>query len=154
MIKRRPLGVTLWGGVLTVTGGLTMLILFLEILISVNMKGLASLSISSLHALGGFCLYAAFPFFVYLTGIGLFLLRPWARRAMLHVIPFFLFFFLFNIGCYIVQSAWHRKLDLSTIYQIQPEVFSKLFFLFLLLTASWNIYFRNPQVVRYFQTID
>ena len=153
MINRRPLGVTLWGGLLTVTGGISLLVLFLEMLITISLAGLQAVLITSVHSFAGFCLYGAIPVIFYLTGIGLFLLRPWARRAMLFIIPVLTFIFFIHIGCHLVQSAWRRPWTFGDMLLYHPDIFFRLFLIFIIVVSGWIFYFRRPEIAALFRPL-
>lgn len=77
MIKRRPVGLTILGGLLTFIGSFTSLVIFIEMVDSLVAFGFDSILITSGAAFGGFFIYGLMPIILYSTGIGLLMSRPW-----------------------------------------------------------------------------
>ena len=87
MAAQRTIGITILGGIFIFVGGLTTLFIFFELVDSVNRYGLESLTIKSFEAFRGFFAFAILPMVIYSTGIGILLLRSWARRITVYFIP-------------------------------------------------------------------
>ncbi len=147
---KRPLGVTIWAGIFSVTGGIALLILFVEILINISYAGIHSLFIINASSLVGFLLYAAIPIVFYMNGIGLFLLRPWARPMTLFVQPFLIWTFLFNISCHIGQIRLQSPVDLLMAPAQNPNLFLSLIMAGGLIVSLLITYFIRPQIAQYF----
>ena len=150
MNLKRPLGVTLWGGFFTVIGGIALLVLFIEILICISNSGIQPLFIVNLQSLLGFFLYAVIPIIFYITGIGLFLLRPWARKMIFFVNPLLIWSYLVNIGCHISQTRLYRPVDLIMAPGQNPQLFLPIIFICGILIFSTILYFIKPEISRYF----
>jgi len=150
MSLKRPLGVTLWGGVFTVTGGIAILVLLVEILIKISNSGLNSIMIVNLESLLGFFVYAIIPVIFYITGMGLFLLKPWARRLIFFVNPPLIWVYLINIGCHLSRTRLYDPVDLIIVPGQYPQFFLPIFFISGILIFSSIFYFSKPEISRYF----
>ena len=150
MALKRPLGVTLWGIFFTLTGGVSLLVLLVEILIYVGNSGFQSLLIINLQGLMGFFLYAVIPVFFYTLGMGLFLLRPWARLLLIFVNPVLLQAYLINIGCHISKVPLYGPVDLLMIPGRYPQLFMPILFIGAVLILSSILYFTKREISRYF----
>ena len=102
---------------MTVVGGLASIFIFFEIIDSWRIFGLNSIYISNFLSFMGFILYGGTPIVLYVTGVGLWLLRPWARSLTLIFLPILLFVFMFNFACNVArkETAMYEALAIDLL---------------------------------------
>lgn len=152
MPLKKPLGVTIFASLLTVIGGFTSVVIFIELIDSIRFFGAASIGISSIISFFGFIIFAITPVLLYASGVGLFLSQPWAWKAVVYFLPVLLFFFFANLA---YGVAWERSvlLDPSPVEVIfeNTDVFVNVFFRYAVLVLPVIYYFTRPVVVLYFE---
>lgn len=94
MPVRRSWGITILGIFFIFIGGITVLTILFEVIDSLGRFGPSSIAVNSPDALRGFFIFFGLPVIIYTAGIGMLLLRSWARRLVLYVIPLSTLLFL------------------------------------------------------------
>ncbi len=146
MAGRRPFGVLVIAAVFVFLGGWSMVVLVFAMIDSVRFFGLPSLAIPNLPAALGFLLFGVVPVVFYATGMGLFLRRPWARSAVLFVIPAALFLLLLHFAARMAATAsWA-----GAGRPVPPEIFLQFFLRYLALVLPLTYYFTRRGVKSYF----
>lgn len=140
----RPLGVTIIAGLLTLVGGFFSFFVFLAVVDSLRLFGFSSILIYSSSSFLGFLLYGALPVLFYITGIGLFQLRPWARQSISYFIPLIMLIWLWNLAYKLTYEQSSGPLP-QTAHK-GPEVFLGLFMIHLFFTIFLNWYFSRPSI--------
>ncbi|MCK5215912.1 MAG: hypothetical protein KAR05_11245 [Candidatus Omnitrophica bacterium] len=155
MIKRRPLGIILVAAACTIIGGFGILVVFVEALDSIRFYGAGSLRIIDFYSFAGFLIYAAGPVLSYMTGMGLFNLRPWAHFSVLNIIPVILFFWFINIACKEASQAmgWFGA-PIGNLLMEQFSIFLKRIFHFLLISIPLRVYFSRLIIYDFFLEIE
>jgi len=121
--ESRPIGVTIFGSVLVFLGGLASFIVLLEIFDSVNIYGIDAIAIISSNSFRGFLVFAMVPVMLYSAGLGILLLRSWARKVAVFLIPFLAVAFFMtkqNFIVWILIIAW-------LVYYFNQKHVKKLF---------------------------
>lgn len=152
MIKQRPLGISIVGGLLTVIGGFASLVIFIEMIDSLASFGFGSILISSISSFGGFLLYGLVPILFYSTGIGLLMSRPWARWSLVFVIPPLTFVFGFHMACHVArrESAVYGAMAVELVFS-HFGIFANMFFRLALIFIPLLFYVHRPLVSAYFE---
>lgn len=142
---KRPIGLNIIAGGLTVIGGFTSVLVFLAVLDSMRLNGIASILVYSPSSLLGFLLYGALPVLFYSTGLGLFQFRPWARKSVLVLIPLISFGWIWNIS---YKMTYEEVITEHSVLLVKggPEMFLGLFSLYFLLFIPIFLYFSRPSV--------
>ena len=152
MNKRRPFGVAVLGGLMTVIGGFSTLVVFIEFIDSLRMYGFPSILINSFDALMGFFIYGTFPILFYTAGIGVITGRRWAWRAVVFAVPVIMSFYFFNLACNLSRGHLGRyDLGPQELFDIVPEIFFSVFLRYLLLFGPLVFYFLQPDVQEFFR---
>lgn len=140
------------GGLMTVIGGFSTLVMFIEFLDSLRLFGPTSVLVNSPASLAGFLLYGTLPILFYTAGIGLITGRPWAWRAVVFIIPVIMLFYFFNFACNLTRHQLGTyDGNPSELFAAAPEVFFSVFLRYLLLFGPLIFYFHQPNVTRFFQ---
>lgn len=149
---KRPLGVTVLAGILTFVGGLSSVIIFIEMIDSIRFFGFESIGISSLSSLLGLIIFGGTPVLLYSAGVGLFLSQAWARVAVQIVIPLLLFAYFFNLALTIAyQNTLLWSPSFWDILGEQSDVFFNILFRYTILIGPLIYYFSHPRIVEYFR---
>lgn len=90
----RSFGVTVLGVFFIFIGGITVLTILFEVIDSWGRYGVSSIAINSPDAARGFFVFFGLPLVIYTAGIAMLLLRTWARKLVLYVIPLTTLLFL------------------------------------------------------------
>jgi hypothetical protein len=152
MRKRRPVGITVIGAVLTFIGGFSSLVIFIEMIDSMATYGFFSVMITSPAALIGFLIYGLIPIIFYSTGIGLFTSRPWARQSLIFIIPALVMIFGFHMACNAAKrhSGMYHAMAIELLFSNFP-LFLNMFFRLSLLLLPSIIYANRPNIVNFFK---
>ena len=136
---------------MTVVGGLASIFIFFEIIDSWRIFGLNSIYISNFLSFMGFILYGGTPIVLYVTGVGLWLLRPWARSLTLIFLPILLFVFMFNFACNVArkETAMYEALAIDLLIG-QFGTFFDIFLKYFLFLIVLFIYFNRPKIIDVF----
>lgn len=149
---KRPLGVTLIGGFLTLVGAFGSLVILIEMIDSMTAFGLNTVLISSPRSLMGFILYGGTPILFYATGIGLFLAQPWARTSVLLYIPVLGLLFFFHLALNLARIV--ADLYAAPVWLVlwkNPGIFMNVFVRYAFLVGPVIWYFRKREMTEYFQ---
>jgi len=151
MPLKKPLGIPIFAGVLTVAGGFTSVIIFIELIDSIRFYGTSSIGISSFVSLFGFMIFAITPVILYSSGVGLFLSQYWSWQAVVYVLPALLFGFFGNLA---YRMAWETSVlleptPLDIIFE-NTDIFVNVFMRYIVLVAPALYYFTRPVVKLYF----
>lgn len=148
---KRPLGLTIIAGLVTLLGGTITLSLGFEVINAVRFSGLYGVSIGNPDALTGFLLYGLLPVLFYALGIGLYLGRYWAYGFVFKIFPFLFFLFLVSSFASVVRMRMYGSVGFFRLLFLRPQII--FWALFLSLCIVWPIlnYLKLPYVERYFQ---
>jgi hypothetical protein len=125
MEQKRSISLTILGGIFVFAGGSVTFIILLDVFYSVSRFGFKTVAITNLETFRGFLIFAVMPIIIYTTGIGILLLRSWARKIVVYIIPLVVLFLL----------------------SFDSRVTSWLFFTCLLI-----VYFRRPSIRKQFNS--
>lgn len=155
MPTQKPLGIYIFGGLFTFIGGVTTLLLIIDIIDSLRFAGFDSILINNYDSFAGFLLYGCTPILFYFSGVGLFMSRKWARKLTIFTIPILTGFLSINMASHIAQSqvSTHYS-DFFTLLFNNLHIFFTLFFIYLLINLPLLIYFNNLKIILYFEKIE
>ncbi len=154
MALPQPRGIKFWGGVLILYGGFSSLLTALELFESIRFYGFDSILVMSPAGLAGFVIYGFTPVSLYVTGVGLFMSRPWARRMTLIVLPLLLAFFFLNQAMHVARLLAEGPLSSLELFSRHFNIFANFFLVYLVLIVPMLLYFRNPVVTTFFSLQD
>lgn len=153
MPQRRPIGIFFLGGFFTFIGAVATLILILDIVDALRFYGPSSLSIETPTALMGFLIYGGAPLSFYLTGMGFFTAKPWARKLALFVNPVLIFLYAF---VWASRMAGKKSGILHgnplNIMMSNALVFGQIMMAAIVLIVFLIIYLNTPRVRNYFNS--
>ncbi len=150
MALRQPVGIKVWGVVLLLYGGFASLVTLLEMIDSIRFYGLGSILIESFAAIAGFIIYGITPVFMYGTGVGLFMNRPWARKAAVSFVPALLFLFFFSQSIHVARVLTRGHYVVLELLLIRPDIFLKFLGLYLICVVPLVAYFVRPAIKDFF----
>ncbi|MDP2654302.1 MAG: hypothetical protein Q8Q08_09750 [Candidatus Omnitrophota bacterium] len=150
--KKRPIGIPVTGGLLIFSGGVGILAILFQVIDSLRVYGIGSLLITSPTALIGFVLYGMLPVLLYSSGVGIFLLRPWAWWNVTYLIPALLIVFFLCMTTIVLREQLHlhetSAIDLVIAY---PVLYLNSLVRGLLLSVPLHFYFRRSSIMAWFE---
>ncbi len=115
----RVFGLTLIGSLFVFSGGLTILMIVIDIIDSIAKFGWGSVAVKNLISLQGLLRHLVLPVLLYNVGIGLLLKESWARKITVYVLPFMFMFFLANERTLLL---WIFLVFVLVFYFTRPEI--------------------------------
>jgi hypothetical protein len=147
--KKRPIGVSALGIIFILTGGFCALISAFSAISELITQGPISLGLITFSGVLSLIIVAGYSFIPLVVGIGLFSLKPWARKATLFVIPPLIIFAFFFLGCYYCRPLSEQR-RLSELVLSNKKFFIYNFLIAIVIISPILIYFTRPKVKRAF----